>query len=429
MKFTAVGDAIIQRKIPNDFRGLAELAPFIRQGDARFFNLETTVNRRGECFASQFSGGTYLRACPEMLYDICNFGFNLTSFNNNHALDFSYRGLEQTLECLGESGLIHAGVGYDLDAASAPRYLETANGRVALIAVSTSFEPSMAAGTANGHCMGRPGVNGLRLIERLTLTCQELDAVRNIALRLGINDEKEIDRAEGYVAPLSQNCAELGELVFSLGEKTERTLLLDGRDVSRVEKAVYEAKFFADYVILSIHSHETEGKEKENVPTFLSEFAHLAIDMGADAVIGHGPHLLRPIEIYKDRPIFYSLGDFILELYSVESAPADFFERYDMSADGFVRELLKKRSHGFKVGLMEDERMTESVISYWEAVDGRITELQLMPIELIRHGNKSEIGLPVRARRYDVTERLAEMSKPYGIKMAVDHDGLVKCKW
>ena len=43
MKFTAAGDAIIQKRIFKDFDGFGELAPFISQGDARFFNLETTV--------------------------------------------------------------------------------------------------------------------------------------------------------------------------------------------------------------------------------------------------------------------------------------------------------------------------------------------------------------------------------------------------
>ena len=67
MKFTAVGDAIIQRRIQEKFEGYDELRPFIMQGDARFFNLETTLNYEGECPASQFSGGTYIRAVPEVL--------------------------------------------------------------------------------------------------------------------------------------------------------------------------------------------------------------------------------------------------------------------------------------------------------------------------------------------------------------------------
>ena len=61
MKFTAAGDMIIQKRIFEGYEGFDELAPFIKQGDARFFNLETTLNHAGEACASEFSGGTYIR--------------------------------------------------------------------------------------------------------------------------------------------------------------------------------------------------------------------------------------------------------------------------------------------------------------------------------------------------------------------------------
>ena len=47
MKFTAAGDMIIQKRIFPGYTGFGELAPFIGQGDARFFNLETTRNQDG----------------------------------------------------------------------------------------------------------------------------------------------------------------------------------------------------------------------------------------------------------------------------------------------------------------------------------------------------------------------------------------------
>lgn len=43
--------------------------------------------------------------------------------------------------------------------------------------------------------------------------------------------------------------------------------------------------------------------------------AHFFIDMGADAVIGHHPHVVQDIEIYDNKPIFYSLGNFIFDQY------------------------------------------------------------------------------------------------------------------
>ena len=42
----------------------------------------------------------------------------------------------------------------------------------------------------------------------------------------------------------------------------------------------------------------------------MTEIAHRAIDAGADLVVGHGPHYSLPIEVYKDKPIFYGLGSF-----------------------------------------------------------------------------------------------------------------------
>jgi hypothetical protein len=61
MKFTAAGDVLCQRRMAEDYDGFREVKEFIERGDARFFNLETTLNYESECFASQFSGGTYVR--------------------------------------------------------------------------------------------------------------------------------------------------------------------------------------------------------------------------------------------------------------------------------------------------------------------------------------------------------------------------------
>ena len=429
MKFTAVGDAIIQRRIQRDFLGYAELTPFISQGDARFFNLETTLNREGECYASQFSGGTYLRTYPEVLSDLRHFGFNMTSFNNNHTLDFSYPGMFKTLDTLEESRIVHSGVGYNHALASAPSYLDTNEGRVALISVNTSFHPTMMAGNQNGKYPGRPGVNGLRVEEKLTVDHEDFIFIKKLADKMKINAENEISRKEGYLSALPDKFAEFGDKKFELGEKTCRRLYLNEVDMARIEKSIYEASFAADYVIVSIHSHEIEGESKEEVPSFLSEFSRRAIDTGADAIIGHGPHLLRPIEIYNDKPIFYSLGDFILELYSVGSAPADFFEQWGLDKDGTVRDLLRVRSRDFTVGLMEDRRMTESVIPLWEMNGEKLSSLTLMPIEIVTEGKKSEIGLPRKAKNYEMIDRLSEMSSKYGIKMTIRGDGTVSCDW
>ena len=428
MKFTAVGDMIIQRRIADKFKGFSELRPFIERGDARFFNLETTLNEEGECCASQFSGGTYIRTSPKVLDDIKKFGFNMTSFNNNHALDFSYGGFLRTLEAVEESGLVHAGAGRNLAEASAPRFLETENGRVALIAVNTSFNATCMAGEQTKRVPGRPGINGLRLKEHFEVTEEEFDFIKKLADRTGVNVSRNITAKEGYAALPEENEAMFGEMKFVKSERTKWVRKILDADYERIRKAIEEAKWQADEVIVSVHSHQLDGTKKEDVSEFLTEFAHFCIDNGVSAVIGHGPHLLRAIEVYKECPIFYSLGDFALQLYNIEFAPMEFYEKYSLTPENTVYELLKKRSKNFTVGLMEDRKMFETIIPYWETENGKLKRLELLPVMGIMKGNQSEIGLPVIAEDDSFMERLAELSKPYGVTMEKE-DGVYVCKW
>lgn len=373
---------------------------------------------------------TYLRVVPEVLDDIKNFGFNMTSFNNNHALDFSYEGLVCTLDSVNESGLVHAGVGMNLAEASAPRYLETKNGRVALISVNTTFDEYMLAGEQTPRIPGRPGINGLRTETTVVVEKEDIASIRKIAKKTGINAYNDIIRKEGYLSELPDDMAEFGKMRFIAGDRPECKVTLNKTDMARIEKAIYEAKLQADYIIVSIHSHELSGDKKETPSEFLKEFAHRVIDCGAHAVVGHGPHLLRPIEIYNDRPIFYSLGDFALQLYNVETAPEEFFSKYGLSAaTATVHELLKIRSDNFSRGLMEDRRMFMAVIPFWEMEDGRLTSLRLMPIEMKMNGHKSEIGLPRRSDGKDIEKYLGEMCKEYGTKVKLDSDGIITVTW
>src|SRR6185295_3443500 len=68
----------------------------------------------------------------------------------------------------------------------------------------------------------------------------------------------------------------------------------------------------------TIHAHQgpivaQQWLFEDLPPDFLVELAHKAIDNGADAFVGHGPHVLRGVEIYKGKPIFYGLGEFFYQ--------------------------------------------------------------------------------------------------------------------
>ena len=58
MVFAAVGDALILRRIPKTYEGFEEVRNWISEADAKYFNLETTLHREGECFGFSTSGGS-----------------------------------------------------------------------------------------------------------------------------------------------------------------------------------------------------------------------------------------------------------------------------------------------------------------------------------------------------------------------------------
>lgn len=429
MKFTAVGDILPQKRMPNTYEGFDDVKYFISRGDARFFNLETTLNYEGECYASQFSGGTYVRCEPEVLSDMLRFGFNMTTFNNNHAMDFSHDGLVKTLKYVNDTKIVHSGVGMNLAQASAPSYLETEHGRVAIIAVNTSFNPAMMAGEQSRRIVGRPGINGITVAKKLMVTPENFESVSNIAALTGVNKGTDVIRKEGYIPMLPEGVCELGDMIFIEGNENKVVYEPSKSDIERVKHSIKEASMCSDYVILSIHSHQLFEDDKTAVPEFLQALSHLFIDFGADAIIGHGPHLLRPIEVYKDKPIFYSLGDFVIQLYDVPIAPEEFYKKYGLTSDSSVIELLEKRSAGFTRGLMEDVRMLESVIPYWETdADKKLTKLVLKPIKASKGDKKSIEGLPQPAKDLSFIDHFAKMCEPYGVKITMK-DGLCVCEW
>ena len=77
-----------------------------------------------------------------------------------------------------------------------------------------------------------------------------------------------------------------------------------------LEKEIKEAKNKADLVIVLFHFGNEYQKRASSEQKY---FAHLAIDLGADLVVGHHPHVIQEIEEYKGKYIAYSLGNFVFD--------------------------------------------------------------------------------------------------------------------
>ena len=396
-KCTAVGDAMSLRRLPEKYDGLGEIIEFIGKGDFRFVNLETTVHNY-ETYGAAESGGTWLCSPPEVLDDCKRFGFNILTTANNHSMDYAHTGLELTLEYIKKAGYKNAGVGRTLAEAAAPVYIDTEAGRYALIGCCSSFNSQDLAGDQSRHTIGRPGINGIRHSVVYQAPKEELAHLERIAELSYLGGERPVRRKEGYLPPLPEGKVEFGNILFEEADTYGKREILNEVDMKRVADSIREARYFADYVIISMHSHQLKRARKDEPADFFEEFAHRCIDAGADAIIGHGPHLLRPIEIYKGRPIFYSLGDFVLQIENITRAPADMYEKQGMSPEQGLDALFDKRNaHGTR-GLCYERVMYEAVIPYWEAEDGKLTTLKLLPIELGYGLPRSQSGWPRPAK-------------------------------
>ncbi|MCH5318684.1 MAG: CapA family protein [Paramuribaculum sp.] len=109
-------------------------------------------------------------------------------------------------------------------------------------------------------------------------------------------------------------------VVFGVAQVGHGDNNVDVNNLDEVRRVVRQMRDSADIVILSFHGG-AEGSAHTHVPGKLEYYvgekrgdvkavAHAAIDAGADVVFGHGPHVVRGAELYKDHPIFYSLGNF-----------------------------------------------------------------------------------------------------------------------
>ncbi|MBN1481706.1 CapA family protein [candidate division KSB1 bacterium] len=97
-------------------------------------------------------------------------------------------------------------------------------------------------------------------------------------------------------------------------------------------QSITEAERMADLTVVSFHW----GAEKYSSPrAYQMAYGRLAIDFGADLVLGHHPHVLQGLEIYKGKLIAYSLGNYVFASYS-NSATTSMILRVKFDSTGLL---------------------------------------------------------------------------------------------
>jgi len=408
------GDSIITRKLSvYDEPEFLQMIELLRSADLAFTNLEVLFHDY-EAYPMAESGGTWMRADPELAKELAWAGIDMVARANNHTGDYGALGMRLTSKYVEEAGIVHAGVGESLAEAREAKFLETAKARVALISVSSSFANHMRAGRSRDDMPPRPGLNPLRYKTTYVLREADFAGLRQSGESLGqfTNQDGEptgIDEeTPGEMRVFGRN--------FALGDEAAIRLDVNEDDVREISAVVNNASRVADFTIVTIHAHEHGGR-REIPADFLPVFARAMIEAGADVFVGHGPHALRGIEIFQGKPIFYSLGDFMFQNETLQRLPADNYARYDLGSDAHVADFNDARYKNDTTGFPAIPEIWESVIAVPTFRERKLTELKLYPISLGFGAPRQVRGRPLLADRElgaKIISDLQVLSEPYG---------------
>jgi poly-gamma-glutamate synthesis protein (capsule biosynthesis protein) len=399
------GDTIITERVSDRVEsGFQRLHDFLTSVDVTHTHMEALPRGRDqESYPARRTIGQWLTAPDDVGQELANLGFDVVTLPGNHTLDHSYAGLFAAWQTLDSAGVEHAGTGWDLDDARAPAYVESGELTVAFVSATSSFHDSAIAGqSAQGD--RRPGVSPLRY--RHVVGQTEWDAVVETAHRAGRsalkrNDDELLVRPVGKHYPLDHLLLDDG---LAPGESYTDVLPRDLRGLTdQIEMATRQA----DVVIAHVHAHEyAGGGTMEDPPEFVEQFAHAAVDAGADAVVSQGTHTLRGMEQYDGAPIFYDLGGlFRMQTHGPHPQP---------------RSLRITPEDDYEPLLLEDDEYLAGagIVPVLSVEDGTVTDVEI-------HAVRREDGVPVLldgpdAR--DVIEELQQLSERFGTELSATED-------
>jgi poly-gamma-glutamate capsule biosynthesis protein CapA/YwtB (metallophosphatase superfamily) len=266
--FYAAGDIAPWREDVNTI--FQHVRPVLKRGDLAFCQLESFISNRGIPMpqvnpVAQKEGKPFMHQDAQLAKAIRNAGFDVVSFASNHCLDLGYDAFFDTIEAVLKEGMYMIGVGANITEARKPAIVKRKGAKIAFLAYNSILPSGYWA------IPTKPGCAPLR----------------------GITVYEPLEPAQpGRPAR-----------VMTYPHRADLQAMID--DIEKVKSQ-------ADIVIVSQHCGI------HFVPALLADYqkdiAHAAIDSGADLVLQHHAHILKGIEVYKGKAIFYSLCNFALEL-------------------------------------------------------------------------------------------------------------------
>ncbi len=204
---------------------------------------------------------------PEHLKAMVDCGFDIASVAGNHLYDCGPYGVIDTVSKLRELGITPCGGGANIDEAKAPAIIEKDGITIGVLSYNLT-------GPRLGWAMSQ---------------------------KAGCN---YVDVQTYYYSPREMPGAAPRSYTFILPEALEQLQ----SEVSELRKKV-------DIVAVAVH--KGNGGNTPKLDTYEQPFCYAAIDAGADIIIGHHHHRLKGVEVYKGKPIFHGLGNYVTVTYAM----------------------------------------------------------------------------------------------------------------
>ena len=379
----------------------------VRAATLGFTNLEVNL------LDAERARGAETRPAPRWVFgpasqarELRDLGIDLVSLANNHALDFGPEGLTSTRRALDEAGILHAGAGPDLAAARAPAVAGRGARRVALIAVTASASEGSRASRSQQDIQGRPGVSALQYSADVTV---DPATYRTLA--------QSVATLKAGPPPGDREMTMFGTRI-RMGDRTHVDFVMNVGDEQEILEQIRAARAEAELVIVSIHAHEPSNASDQPAE-FLRQFAHDAVDAGAAIVVGHGPHRMRGLEIYKRALILYSLGNFIYQTDGLDFRAADPF---DAGQNLYSIAIGASGDSGLPASQLDSDWWWESVLVVPRVDRGILAGLKIYPLSLRSESDPARQGLPELAkgaRATAILRRFSDLSQQLGTELGL----------
>ncbi len=419
LSLVAVGDCILTRRISHrKDPGFLELLEILRSADCTWGNCETVLADPRRVWPMPKGGDPHAIAEPWAADELAWTGVRFVGTANNHIMDFGHSGLFATLENLERVGLVQAGSGENLAAAARPAYYDSAGGRVGQVNCCSTFMNYFPAGPDHPHLSGRPGLNPVSLQQSLQVPSKTFEQLKKLS-----NDLSELrgynefgDLIKELEAQLPKGTWYFDETAITSGDEVDLKSDASPHDLERITAAIKVARNNSRLVLATIHAHEARKKLEINDP-FLQPFARACIDAGADAFLAAGPHVVRGIEIYKGKPIFYCLGNFLFHYETIYPVPAEALGRFGLDPRSLDPSEFYK-----KIPYPNERRFWEAIVPRITFEGDRVASIEIFPITLGFGEPIHERGLPLLAQGEAATsilQGLAKLSKPFGTEIEI----------